>query len=97
MQHPTRDRIATALGSSDDKVRAFRMGADDFLQKPTPFAQIKERIELAFERRERMMDALRACRALWSRVFTAPALIPMRPAVSSVSRSSMSRSNRTLR
>jgi PAS domain S-box-containing protein len=43
----------SAHGQTKDKVRAFKLGADDYLVKPFDAAELQARVEKALERRER--------------------------------------------
>jgi diguanylate cyclase (GGDEF)-like protein len=43
----------SARGQTKDKVRAFKLGADDYLVKPFDAAELAARVEKALERRER--------------------------------------------
>src|SRR5436309_6390921 len=51
----------TALGSDDDRIRGFRLGADDYLPKPFRFEELDLRVENALRRSGRSKeDARRA-------------------------------------
>ncbi|HEY3359786.1 MAG TPA: response regulator [Polyangia bacterium] len=43
----------SARGQTKDKVRAFKLGADDYLVKPFDAAELQARVDKALERRER--------------------------------------------
>jgi CheY-like chemotaxis protein/GGDEF domain-containing protein len=47
----------SARGQTADKVRAFKLGADDYLVKPFDAAELLARVEKALERREREIGA----------------------------------------
>jgi PAS domain S-box-containing protein len=49
--------FVSARGQTADKVRAFKLGADDYLVKPFDAAELVARVEKALERRERELGA----------------------------------------
>ncbi len=49
--------FVSARGQTADKVRAFKLGADDYLVKPFDAAELVARVEKALERRGRELDA----------------------------------------
>jgi CheY-like chemotaxis protein len=54
-EHPKLGKLPviflTALGSEDERVRAFRLGADDYIGKPFKFEDLVGRIEKAVKKR----------------------------------------------
>src|SRR6185503_10871245 len=54
-EHPRLGKLPviflTALGSEDERVRAFRLGADDYIGKPFKFEDLVVRIEKAVKKR----------------------------------------------
>ncbi|NOZ50429.1 MAG: response regulator transcription factor [Chloroflexi bacterium] len=48
--------ILTALGTSDDIVRGFKLGADDYITKPFTFREVSARIEAILRRVRWMHD-----------------------------------------
>jgi DNA-binding response OmpR family regulator len=44
----------TALGSDEDRIRGFRLGADDYLPKPFRFEELDLRVANALRRRQQM-------------------------------------------
>jgi DNA-binding response OmpR family regulator len=49
----------TALGSDDDRIRGFRLGADDYLPKPFRFEELDLRVQNALRRVGRSKDEAR--------------------------------------
>ncbi len=49
----------TALGSDDDRIRGFRLGADDYLPKPFRFEELDLRVAKTMERTARLENAAR--------------------------------------
>jgi PAS domain S-box-containing protein len=49
--------FVSARSQTADKVRAFKLGADDYLEKPFDAAELVARVEKALERRERELGA----------------------------------------
>ncbi len=49
----------TALGSDDDRIRGFRLGADDYLPKPFRFEELDLRVAKTMERTARIEAAAR--------------------------------------
>jgi GGDEF domain-containing protein len=49
--------FVSARGQTADKVRAFKLGADDYLVKPFDAAELVARVEKALDRRERELGA----------------------------------------
>ena len=49
--------FVSARGQTADKVRAFKLGADDYLVKPFDAAELVARVEKALERRDRELGA----------------------------------------
>lgn len=49
----------TALGSDDDRIRGFRLGADDYLPKPFRFEELDLRVAKTMERTQRLEEAAR--------------------------------------
>ncbi len=49
--------FVSARGQTSDKVRAFKLGADDYLVKPFDSAELLARVEKALERKEREVGA----------------------------------------
>src|SRR5262249_40104804 len=49
----------TALGSEDDRIRGFRLGADDYLPKPFRFEELDLRVQNALRRATRVKDDAR--------------------------------------
>jgi len=54
--------VLTARGEEADKVRGFRLGADDYVTKPSSPKNLRARIEIA-DRRVRQAAALRSAQA----------------------------------
>jgi len=50
----------TALASEDDRIRGFRMGADDYLAKPFRFEELELRVKRCLERRKQVERRARA-------------------------------------
>src|SRR5512142_2350663 len=50
----------TALGSDEDRIRGFRLGADDYLPKPFRFEELDLRVANALKRRAMMEGTVRA-------------------------------------
>ncbi len=50
----------TALGADEDRIRGFRLGADDYLPKPFRFEELDLRVANALKRRIQVEDATRA-------------------------------------
>ena len=50
----------TALGSDDDRIRGFRLGADDYLPKPFRFEELDLRVAKTMERTARLETSARA-------------------------------------
>jgi DNA-binding response OmpR family regulator len=50
----------TALGSDDDRIRGFRLGADDYLPKPFRFEELDLRVEKTMQRTRSLEAAARA-------------------------------------
>jgi DNA-binding response OmpR family regulator len=50
----------TALGSDEDRIRGFRMGADDYLPKPFRFEEFDLRVTNALRRRAQVAEVMRA-------------------------------------
>lgn len=48
----------TQLTSADDRIRGFRLGADDYIPKPVDFDELVTRVERAVERRRAMEDEI---------------------------------------
>lgn len=46
----------TALGSDDDRIRGFRLGADDYLPKPFRFEELDLRVAKTLKYRERVQE-----------------------------------------
>jgi len=49
----------SALGSDDDRIRGFRLGADDYLPKPFRFEELDLRVAKTMERTQRLEAAAR--------------------------------------
>ncbi len=49
----------TALGSDDDRIRGFRLGADDYLPKPFRFEELDLRVAKTMERTSRLENSAR--------------------------------------
>ena len=45
-----RDRILSALGQVDDRIKGLRAGGDDYLPKPYSFAELQARVEVLSRR-----------------------------------------------
>ncbi|MSP61263.1 MAG: response regulator [Myxococcales bacterium] len=52
----------TALGADDDRLRGYRLGADDYLTKPFRFEELDLRVANALRRRQEVIDAAAALR-----------------------------------
>jgi DNA-binding response OmpR family regulator len=63
----------TALGSDDDRIRGFRLGADDYLSKPFRFEELDLRVTNTLRRRQLIEQAAR------ERINPPPPLDPNRP------------------
>src|SRR5437773_7042281 len=49
----------SALGSDEDRIQGFRLGADDYLPKPFRFEELDLRVSNALRKRKAMTDSLR--------------------------------------
>jgi DNA-binding response OmpR family regulator len=49
----------TALGSDDDRIRGFRLGADDYLPKPFRFEELDLRVEKTMKRTRSLEESAR--------------------------------------
>src|SRR5207253_3446202 len=67
----------TALGGDEDRIRGFKLGADDYLPKPFRFEELDLRVTNAIRRRQRMEADTRG-------PLRAPAAPPDKPAESGV-------------
>ncbi|MCC6998305.1 MAG: response regulator [Deltaproteobacteria bacterium] len=67
----------SALGSDEDRIRGFKLGADDYLPKPFRFEELDLRVANAIRRRQRMEADTRSS-------LRAPAAEPEKPAESGV-------------
>ena len=56
----------TALGSDEDRIRGFRLGADDYLAKPFRFEELDLRVAKALKHRNPELPATQALRAATS-------------------------------
>src|SRR5207248_10119671 len=48
----------TALGGEEDRIRGFRLGADDYLPKPFRFEELELRVANALKKRPQLAEGL---------------------------------------